>query len=65
MLRILVVIECDGCNGVLANIAVAENPLQLPTEIHDLQLTAEENAWLPSKHSTVHYCPECSHPTRS
>lgn len=63
MVKILVVIECDSCNGLLPNIALAENPLQLPAEIHDLQLTAEERAWQAVKNATVHYCPECLHPT--
>ena len=62
MVKILVVIECDACNGVLANIAFAENPEQLSAEIHDLQLTAEEHAWQLSKNSTAHYCPRCMHP---
>lgn len=65
MVKILVIIECDGCNGVLANIAVAQNPQQLSAQLHDLQLTAEQHAWYLSNNSTVHYCPECMHPSGS
>jgi hypothetical protein len=63
MVKILVVIECDACNGVLSNIAVAKDAQQLPVEIRDLQLTAQEHAWYLSNNSTVHYCPECMHPS--
>jgi len=62
MVKILIVIECDACNGVFPNIAAAENPQRLPVKIHRLQLTAEENAWQLSKNSTVHYCPDCMKP---
>ena len=61
MIKIFVVIECDICNELLTQIAVAENPLKLPAEIHDLQPSAEERSWQAVRNATVHYCPECLH----
>ena len=71
MLRIMVFIQCDLCNGVLKQIAVAEDPRQrdleieeahLLAEFHDLRLTAEEHGWQALKDSTVHYCASCCRP---
>ncbi len=60
MLKIIALIECDVCNGVLSQIAVAEKPGEMPAEqLHELQLTAEEYGWQLLKNSTVHYCYDC------
>ena len=60
MLKIILLIQCDICNGVLNEITVAEKPEEVPEEVHDLQLTAEEHSWQLSRNSTVHYCPGCT-----
>lgn len=71
MLRIMVLIQCDICDGFLNQIAVAENPRgasgrdpdeSLPSQLHDLQLTAEEYGWQSTHDSTVHYCSDCNRP---
>ena len=70
MLRIIALIHCDICNGVLNQIAVAEDPRQadsesadarLQAELHNLRLSAEEHGWQALKDSTVHYCAACCH----
>jgi hypothetical protein len=63
MLKIIAVIECDICNGVLTNIAVAKNTdSQLAEKIHDLQIIAEETGWHAMQNATVHHCSDCLHP---
>jgi hypothetical protein len=62
MIKIIILLECDGCNGVLQNIAVAEKAHQIQDEIHNLQLKAKENAWQLMRNPIVHYCAECMRP---
>lgn len=68
MLRILILIECDVCNSVLNEIAVARDDRRaysddaderLDGKIHDLQLSAEAYGWQSMKDSTVHHCSDC------
>lgn len=63
MLKIIAVIACDICNGVLTNIAVAKNANgELAEKIHDLQIIAEEDGWCAMQNATVHHCSDCLHP---
>ena len=69
MLKLLLMIECDLCGGVLMKAASAENPHawsfdgeeeHLSAKIHDLQLTAEESSWQSMRNGMVHHCSDCS-----
>jgi hypothetical protein len=60
MLKIIALIECDLCNGVLSEIAAAEKTGEKLNElIHNLQITSEEHGWQPEQNSTVHHCRRC------
>lgn len=62
MVKIIVLIECNTCSGVLQKIAVATEPHSLLEEIHELQLAAENDSWELRRNSTVHYCSDCCVP---
>ena len=65
MLKIIALIECDICNGVLTNIAAAKNVNNnLAEEIHDLQLIAEEHGWYAFQNATAHHCSDCVSPNQ-
>jgi hypothetical protein len=68
MLHIIAFIQCDICNGVLNQIAVAGDPRQddsndedarICAPLHELRLSAEEHGWQATKDSTCHYCVAC------
>ncbi len=60
MLKIIALITCDQCGGVLSQIATAAKiGDSLLDDIHQLQIHAEEQGWEPRKYSTEHYCKEC------
>ncbi len=68
MLRILVLIECDICDGVLSEIADARDDRRdcirdadekIHAKIHNLQLIAEERGWQSMNDSSVHRCSDC------
>lgn len=68
MLHVFAFIQCDVCNGVLAEIAVAGDPrqtdlensnAQLEARLHSLRLAAEERGWQATHDSTKHFCADC------
>lgn len=60
MLKIIALITCDNCNGVLPQIAAAEKiDEDLREELHQLQLRAEDDGWESRRNSTKHYCCTC------
>lgn len=62
MLKIIALITCDQCGGVLSQIAAADRVSDsLLDDIHQLQICAEEQNWIPRKCSTEHYCKECNY----
>lgn len=68
MLRVLILIECDLCNDLLSQIAVARDPRRKDYDgedvsdlLHQIRLTAEEYGWDALEDSTVHHCSSCMH----
>jgi hypothetical protein len=68
MLRVFIFIECDLCNDVMSQIAVAADPREQDSEaddftdlLHQIRLTAEEHGWEALNDSTVHHCSSCMH----
>ena len=60
MLKIIALIICDNCNGVLPKIAKAEKiDRDLSQELHELLVSAEDDGWQPRQNSTEHYCATC------
>ncbi|NJL71497.1 MAG: hypothetical protein HC888_07695 [Candidatus Competibacteraceae bacterium] len=60
MLKIIALIACDNCNGVLPKIAAAAKiDSELNEELHELMLSAEADGWQLRRNSTEHYCVTC------
>lgn len=60
MLKIIALIACNQCNGVLPKIAAAAKiEEEFEVDLHELQLHAEEQGWQLRRNSTEHYCTFC------
>ncbi len=63
-LRILILLECNRCRTLFDRRLLEAKSLHsdLPAEVHELVIAAEDDDWEPKRNATEHYCARCVEP---